>query len=302
MGGANRPRGRRHHDSVHRMTFQVYDSRQCHLGEGALWHPLRNQLFWFDILENQLLSRAGETPLAWSFDSNVSAAGWTGKDTLLIADETQLFEFDLVHTTRRFVAHLEPHDPGARPNDGRADPQGGFWIGTMAKRGQQRPGAIYRYYRGELRMLFANVTVPNAQCFSPDGRTAYYSSTRDGKIWQVALDAAGWPCDAPQLLVHETGALIDGMVCAADGTLWNTQYKGGRVVVYRPDGTVQATYPLPASQTTCPAFGGPDLTQLFVTTAQQDIDAEGRAANPLHGQTFVMQTETRGQAEHQVIL
>ena len=284
------------------MTATVYDARCCHLGEGLLWHPERQQLFWFDILENKLLGRDGGTALEWQFGSNVSAAGWTGHDTLLIADETRLFEFNLETGADTFVAHLEPHDPGSRPNDGRTDPQGGFWIGTMAKRGNRRPGTIYRYYRGELRMLFSNITVPNAMCFTPDGTRAYFSATRDGKIWQTALDNHGWPTGEPSLVLHEEGYLIDGMVCAADGTLWNAQYKAGRVVHYTPDGVELAVYNLPASQTTCPAFGGPDLTTLFVTTAQQDIDADELAANALHGQTFAIETGTRGQTEHRVIL
>lgn len=280
----------------------VFDTRQCHLGEGALWHPERQQLFWFDILDNKLLSQVDGSPQEWSFDTNVSAAGWTSRDTLLIADETRLFDFNLETGAETFVAHLEPQDPGARPNDGRADPQGGFWIGTMAKRGQTRPGVIYRYYRGELRMLFAGITVPNAQCFTPDGRHGYFSLTHDGKVWRVALDKDGWPTGDPELVFHEKGALIDGMVCASDGTLWNAQYKAGRVVVYGADGEKRATHPVPGKHTTCPCFGGPDLTTLYVTTAKQDLSEAECTANPAHGQTFAIKTDTVGQAEHRVIL
>ncbi|MDJ0827305.1 MAG: SMP-30/gluconolactonase/LRE family protein [Rhodobacter sp.] len=284
------------------MTAQVYDARSCHLGEGLLWHPERHHLFWFDILENKLLARDGDRALDWQFAENVSAAGWTGRDSLLIASETRLFDFDLETGTETFVAHVEPHDPGSRSNDGRADPQGGFWIGMMAKRGKARPGAIYRYYRGELRMLFAPIKVANAMCFSPDGLFAYFSQTHDGKIWRTALDDDGWPKGEPELVVHDPGRLIDGMVCAADGTLWNAHYKGGTVRVYAPDGRILADHPIPASQTTCPAFGGRDLTTLFITTARQDTTPEDIAQNPLHGQTFAIETDTTGQPEHRVLL
>ncbi len=284
------------------MNAELFDKRSCHLGEGLLWHPERQQMFWFDILENQLLGRDGDKELAWTFASNVSAAGWTGRDTLLIADETRLFDFNLETGSETFVAHLEPQDPGSRPNDGRADPQGGFWIGTMAKRGQSRPGTIYRYYRGELRMLFSNIAIPNAQCFTPDGRHAYFSATRDGKVWRTALDEHGWPLGEPELTVHEDGYFMDGMVCAEDGTLWNAQYRAGRVAVYSSDGKFIEAHPIPAKYTTCPAFGGKDLTSLYVTTARQDVSADEFAANPAHGQTFVLETETKGQAEHRVIL
>ena len=284
------------------MTARIYDDRPCHLGEGLLWHPEREQLFWFDILENRLLSRDGDQRLEWRFAENVSAAGWTGHDTLLIASETRLFEFNVETRSETHVAFLEQQDPGSRTNDGRADPQGGFWIGTMAKRGNTRPGAIYRYYRGELRMFFAPIVVPNAMCFTADGAHAYFSATRDGKIWRTALDSDGWPRGEPDLVVHDQGRLIDGMVCAADGTLWNAQYRRGCVRVYSPSGETLADHPIPASQTTCPAFGGRDLTTLYVTTAQQDTTDEDRSVNPLHGQTFAIETDTKGQKEHRVIL
>ncbi len=284
------------------MSVQVYDPRSTHLGEGLLWHPEREQLFWFDILENKLLSRVGDKALEWEFPENVSAAGWTGRDTLLIASETRLFEFNLDTGAQTFIAHLEPHDLGSRSNDGRADPQGGFWIGMMAKRGHTRPGAIYRYYRGELRMLFAPIKVANAICFTPDSHFAYFSQTWDGKIWRTALDKDGWPTGEPELVIHDEGRNIDGMVCAADGTLWNAHYRGGNVRVYSSDGAVLADHPIPASQTTCPAFGGPDLSTLYVTTARQDITPKGVAEYPLHGQTFAIETETTGQKEHRVIL
>ena len=252
----------------------------------------------------RLLSRKGDQTRHWQFNENISAAGWTSDTTLLIASETRLFDFNLDTGAETFVAHLEPHDPGSRSNDGRADPQGGFWIGTMAKRGHKRPGTIYRYYRGELRMLFSNITVPNAMCFTPDGDHAYFSGTHDGKIYRTALDPQGWPTGEPTLIIDRSSEnrLIDGMVCAADGTLWNAQYKAGKVVVYSPDGALLAEHPIPGRHTTCPAFGGADLTTLFCTTARQDVSDDEIATNPAHGQTFALQTDTKGQAEHRVIL
>ena len=106
----------------------------------------------------------------------------------------------------------------------------------------------------------------------------------------------------PKLVFHEVGYLIDGMVCASDGTLWNTQYKAGRVAVYSPDGKLLDTHAIPGRHTTCPSFGGPNLKTLFVTTARQDVSAEECAANPAHGQTFALDTDTVGQAEYKVIL
>ena len=152
----------------------ILDPRICLLGEGALWHPLRRQFFWFDIINGHLLSQDRTGPRLWRFPEMVSAAGWVSEDVLLIAGERDLFLFDLETEEVEALVDLEADKPGNRSNDGRADRQGGFWIGTMAKEGpeQKGAGAIYRFYKGELRLLFPGISIPNAICFSPDGKIA----------------------------------------------------------------------------------------------------------------------------------
>ena len=141
------------------MNATLFDARTCALGEGPLWHPERGQLFWFDILGKTLLSRQGDKTLSWRFDECVSAAGWIDRDTLLVASETALWRFDLNGAERSLVVPLEADQPLTRSNDGRADPWGGFWIGTMGFNAERGAGAIYRYYKGALRQLFAEITI-----------------------------------------------------------------------------------------------------------------------------------------------
>ena len=286
------------------MTVTVFDDRPCTLGEGPLWHPERQQFFWCDILENRLLSRRDGQPLGWQFDENVSAAGWTGHDTLLIASETRLFNFNLETHADETVCLLEADNPNTRSNDGRADPQGGFWIGTMPKRGHQDPGAIYRYYRGELRRLYAPVLVPNAMCFTPDGTLAYYTDTRDARIMAQPLDTHGWPKGDAHVFadLRNDKLLPDGSVIDTEGNMWNAQYAAGRVAVYGPGGALKDTLPIPAKYTTCPAFGGRDLTTLYVTTARQDATPKLLEQHPENGMTFGIENAGQGQPEHRVIL
>ena len=286
------------------MTDTLFDARHCKLGEGPLWHPERQQFFWFDILGQRLLSREGDTPLEWHFPEIVSAAGWTGRDTLLIASETKLFNFNLTTGASETIAPLEADNPATRSNDGRADPQGGFWIGTMGKAAEPDAGAIYRYYRGELRQLFAPITIPNSICFAPDGSRAYYADTMTDQIMTQPLDAQGWPKGAPSVFVdlRANGLHPDGSVTDAAGNLWNAQWGASQVTQYSPTGALLQTIAFPARHTSCPAFGGPDLTTLYCTTAQQDIAADILAAEPGNGQTFAAQTDTKGSPEPQVIL
>ena len=278
----------------------VFDDTICALGEGPLWHPARQQLFWFDIIGHRLLTREGGKTRIVQFDEHVSAAGWVSDGELLIASETRLFLWNIEDESRRDVVALEADDRSTRSNDGRADPFGGFWIGTMGKAAEPGAGAIYRYYRGELRTLYSDISISNAICFSPDGATAYWTDTDVGKLMMQKLDPEdGWPAGEAEVLIDLSGEDfgIDGAVVAADGTIWNAQWGAGRVAVYSPEGTFLKAIDFEASQTTCPAFGGPDLSTLHVTSAANGIPQTGS-----DGMTFAVEVDAKGQSEHQVIL
>ena len=281
------------------MKAQVFSDTKCTLGEGAFWHPERKQLFWFDILGQRLLSREGEAEHDWTFDDCVSAAGWVDHQTLVIASARALWRFDIDTGARHKLIDLEADNPRTRSNDGRADPQGGFWIGTMGYNAEAGAGAIYRYYKGELRLLFPKITITNAICFAPDGRMAYFTDTVTGRIMRQRLDAEGWPKDAPEVFVDLSGEDFgpDGAVVDAQGQVWNAQWGGSRVACYAPDGALVDMMDLPTPQVSCPAFGGADMTTLFATTA-----ADGREDDPFSGMTFAAQTPYTGQAEHQIKL
>lgn len=281
------------------MSQNIFDDRICTLGEGPLWHPLRQQLFWFDIMNNRLLTQKDGQQQAWDFDEQVSAAGWVDKDTLLIASETGLFRFDLISGTQELICALEEDNAITRSNDGRADPKGGFWIGTMGNNAEHEAGAIYRLYKGELRQLVSDVTISNAICFAPDGKTAYYCDTMHKQIMKVALDGLGWPTGEAQVFVdlRAEGLSPDGAVVDAEGNLWNAQWGAHRVACYAPSGEFLREVTFAASQISCPAFGGPDLSTLFATSAAVDVTGVD------DGKTFAIKLDgVVGQAEHAVVL
>ncbi|MBV1787642.1 SMP-30/gluconolactonase/LRE family protein [Marinobacterium sp. D7] len=285
---------------------KTYDERPCTLGEGALWHPERQQLFWFDILGNTLMTLNDEGVAdQWHFDEHVSAAGWIDRDTLLIASESGLYRFDIDTGAREPVCPLEADNPVTRSNDGRADPRGGFWIGTMGKAAEPNAGAIYRYYRGELRRLIAPLTIPNAICFSPEGRYGYFADTAKGAIWRVELDGeSGWPAGEPELFIdcRREGVNPDGAVVDSEGRLWNAQWGASRIACYDPDGQFVTAIAFPTEQISCPAFGGADFSRLFATSAREGMSAEELSDQPKAGCTFVIGTEVSGRAEPRVFL
>lgn len=286
------------------MQATVFDATPCYLGEGPMWHPTAKALFWFDIIGKRLYRRMGSVLDTWDFDDYPSAAGWVDVHTLLIATSRGFQRLDIDTGDLKDIAPLEADRPDTRSNDGRADPQGGFWIGTMGMDPTQVSGAIYRYYRNEVRRLFADIRIPNSIAFAPAGDRAYFADTTQGKIMTVALDAAGWPKGAPKVFVDLTheGLHPDGSVVDAEGCLWNAQWGAGRVARYSPTGLFLEAVSVGAGQSSCPAFGGEGLGTLFVTSAREGMDAAALAADPLAGQTFAAPTACAGQREYQVIL
>ena len=282
----------------------IFDNRACELGEGPLWHPERGQLFWFDIIGKRLLSQTSDGPQEWHFPEMVSAAGVIDRNTLMIASESSLFRFNLETGVKREIVALESDNPNTRSNDGRADPFGGFWIGTMGKQAEPGAGAIYRYYRGEVRRLYPDISIPNSICFPAHGRFAHFADSASRKVMRVALDADGWPKGEPELFLDRTDTTPepDGAVIDAAGTMWLAEWGAARVRAFTPDGTLQQTIAFDAPHTSCPAFGGADLSTLFCTTALQGMADAARTAYPLAGMTFTATTTTRGQPENRVIL
>ena len=120
-------------------------------------------------------------------------------------------------------------------------------------------GAIYRYYKGELRTLYPEISIPNAICFAPDGGYAYFTDTAAKIIRRTALDAEGWPAgDAEDWLdLNPEGLNPDGAVTDAAGNLWNAQWEAARVACYSPDGTFLRALPCPHPRSPARASAAP---------------------------------------------
>ncbi len=281
----------------------IFDETICSLGEGALWHPLRQSLFWFDINAHRLYEKkiGDDTPTMWQFNEFVSAAGWIDEDRMFIASETRLFQFHLSSQKIDTLTPLEADNSLTRSNDGRADNHGGFWIGTMGKNAEKEMGAIYRYYQGELRLLFANITIPNSICFTPKGDAAYFCDTATQKIMKVKLDDDGWLAAEPTLHINLSADNLnpDGSVVDSTGNLWNAQWGASRIACYNQAGDFMNEVKFEASQISCPAFGGADMKLLFATSATQNMPTPDSTYD---GITYATPTEFKGQAEHQVKL
>ncbi len=280
--------------------MEVFDTYKCILGEGAFWHPKLNQFFWFDIEGKKLFTKSNHKTKIWPFKEMPSACSWIDNEHLLIAFESSLSTFNIVTEKIELIVNLEKDNNFTRSNDGRADPWGGFWIGTMGKKLEKGLGKIYRFFKGEIHELYSKVSIPNSICFSPGKEFAYYTDTSSQKIMRVNLDKEGWPKGEAKIFVDLTIENLnpDGSVVDSSGCLWNAQWGAGRVAKYSSEGKFINSINLPAFQTTCPAFGGADCNYLFVTSALIDITHP----RDTDGQTFVGKLDIIGQKEYKVTL
>lgn len=277
----------------------------CHLGEGPSTHPGLGRLYWFDILSKRLFERPFDRTGTTIHDlpMHASVAAVIDGDRQLIASETGFHVRDIA--TGRLTLHtpLLADDPTTRSNDGRVHPSGALWLGTMGWEPAPERGAIWWFRKGEIRKLFGGVAIPNAIAFSPDGGHAYYTDTLAGVLMRVETDpATGLPTGEPKPFATVPDGGPDGAVVDADGLLWNARWGGGAVDVYAPDGRRLRSIALPARQTSCPVFFGPNADRLVVTSAHEGMDAAARAADPLAGQTFVVDMAVRGRFDPPVLL
>ncbi|MDX8470189.1 SMP-30/gluconolactonase/LRE family protein [Mesorhizobium sp. VK23B] len=287
-------------------SVSVLSDHICELGEGPSYDPATDTLFWFDIVNGKLL----EKPLAGALkihDLGVMASAIAIIDDArqLIATEVGLQVRDV--KTGKLTPHtpIEADNPATRSNDSRVHPCGAFWTGTMGKGEAKDAGAIYWFFKGELRRLFSNITVSNSICFSEDGAIAYYTDTSTGLLMRVACDpATGLPTGEPKVFVDHRSfkGYVDGSVVDRDGVVWNAVWGGRAVKAYSPDGTLLREVPMPVTQPSCPAFIGRKGDRIAVTSAWKGKDDKQRALDPQAGMTFLLGLSVRGRFEPRVLI
>ena len=283
--------------------MDVFDDRTCGLGEGALWHPLRQELFWVDISARKVMSNGQNGPREHKFEEMVSALGLIDRDHLLLASETGLSKLAISDWTTEKLVQLEANQEATRSNDGRADPWGGFWIGTMGKSIEQGAGSFYRYFKGELRKLVCDITVTNGLCFDRKRGLGYYTDSMAQKTWRMALDDNGWPKDKGEIFLDFSadGTTIDGAIIDEDGYMLCAIYDGGAVYRISPRGAVVDKFQTQTPRPTCPAFGGSDYRDLFVTSAADDLGQAG-PDGVFHGSTLRFSGCVQGAPEPTVLI
>lgn len=285
-------------------TPEVVVRRPDMLGESPLWCVRRQRLYWVDIRAPALLSCAadGSDLRAWTLPEVVGSFAFRrDRDDFVLALKSGLHDFDPATGALSAIATPEAHRPRHRFNEGKCDPRGRFWAGTMNDEVREPTGALYRLDTGRrCTRLREAIAVPNSLAWSPDGRTMYFADTEARVIEAIDFDPDEGLLGASRPFVDlraDGGAgRPDGATVDADGCLWSAQVVTGQVVRYAPDGQRLQTWQLPVSKATSVAFGDADLRTVYITTARYRLGAAELAAQPLAGCVFALRAPAPGLA------
>jgi sugar lactone lactonase YvrE len=269
------------------------------LGEGVLWDGETQTLWWTDIHERKLFrhdyrARRMETIATQERLCSFGFVRDSGK--LIAAFESGLALYDPASGAVEWLARPESRT-GIRFNDGRVDRQGRFWAGTMMEADVSQGSANLYSFAGDgtLQTKETGITISNGICWSPDSTRFYFSDSPLRTIFVYDFDLPSGVISNKRVFARTPeGAYPDGANVDEEGFLWSAHWGAGQVVRYAPDGTVDRTIDVPASQPTCIAFGGPGLDLLFVTSARDGLKADALLRHPSAGDVFIYRVGIRG--------
>lgn len=281
-------------------------------GEGAIWHEGHASVYWTDI--NRFLihrfTPSTSNVRSWFFDEPVTALSLTNRDGVLaVALGSRVILWEPENDLRHDPVFVLQEWPHVRLNDGRADPRGSFWVGSM--RNNVKPDGSLGDAGGQDGMLYRidpdgrssihrrNIGISNTLAWSPDRRRFYSGDTLANVIWAYDYDPqTGDIANERPFLKDFSRGLPDGSSVDSEGFLWNCRFFGGCIVRVAPDGKIDRVVEMPVRNVTTCTFGGPDLRTLYITTASNDAAASDRLAGGL----FALTTDVAGQPENRYSL
>lgn len=289
------------------MAFERLTEQAAQLGEGPCWHQDEQALYWVDILGKRLhrFTPAGTArhqhwdlpELVGTVAPQRSCAG----GGLLLALQNDVVKFDPA-TGKCAPFVTVDTDPRTRLNDGKCDPQGRFWVGSMDLEEKESIGSLYSVERdGTVKQWADGIGVSNGMTWSPDEREMFYIDSPTRCVYVYTMDPESGVISDRRVLVEfdESEGFPDGMTSDADGNLWIAHWGGARVTKRHPKtGEVLASYPTEAYQTSACCFGGPDLRELYVTSAAVNLTETQKEEFSDSGHLLKRRLEEKGTPTH----
>lgn len=270
------------------------------LGEGACWDAEKNLLYWVDILacEVHILDPSTGEDRVWPTPCHVTFVHPTTKGDLVLGTKNGIAR--ICPTSGAFTPLIDPEAdlPGNRFNDGKPDPAGRLFAGSIAYDGQPGQANLWRIEPDlSFSKILGSVGNSNGLCWSPNQKILYYTDTKLRRV-----DAFDYCRDSGDISNRRTVVAVDpslgapdGMTIDSDGCLWTALWGGGAVARWNPkNGRLLEKITAPCPFVTCPTFGGPDLSVLFFTTAKKGNDRMEADPSPASGNLFAAATNVCG--------
>lgn len=280
--------------------ISIADSTHYQLGEGALWDWKHNRLLYIDIIEKKLMVWYPEPDQLNTHEmpSMIGTVVAESKEEVRVALEDGIYRYNLETGDLTFLANPPENDSTQRFNDGKCDPAGRFWVGTISVVGNRKSSHLFRHDGGEtVKVMLDSITISNGIVWSSDGKKMYYIDTPTRKVMEYRFNLAEGTISEPRVCVSVPDSLgaPDGMAIDSEDHLWVAMWGGSAVCRFDPEnGTLKERIMVPAKNVTSCAFGGEDLRTLYITTARAGTGEEELQQFPDAGALFSIRTSIRG--------
>ena len=284
-------------------TVELLLDLKAELGEGPIWHAPTQRLYWVNIMagEVHLYDPQTNTDRAVLVGQSVGTVVPRRSGGVMLALSHGFASLDLDSGAVTMLNDPEKHLPENRFNDGKCDPAGRFWAGTMLNgAGESDPphGSLYSLdASGQVRQRLVHVRISNGLAWSLDKTTMYFVDSPDRRVDAFDYDDATGEIGIRRVAVTvpRQYGMPDGMTIDAEGMLWVAGWGGGQISRWNPaTGQFLETIHVPASQSSACAFGGPNLDELYITSARIGLDASTLANEPHAGGLFVARPGVQG--------
>lgn len=273
---------------------------KAELGEGAFWNHETQRFYWVDILGKQLHIFDPATKINKSFPtpSMIGTVVPQTDSTAVVALLDGIYMMNTNNGELEVLSNIEKDVTMNRFNDGKCDPLGNLWVGSLNMPQDQATGKLYKVAPdGTATEMLDNITISNGIVWTQDAKTMYYIDTPTAKIRAFDFDPATATISNERTAVEvpESLGFPDGMAIDAEDKLWVGMWNGNAVVRFDPEtGEMMSKIPIPAHNVTACAFGGRDLDILYITTASVDMTHDEQQGYPQAGSLFSVRPGVKG--------
>lgn len=266
------------------------------LGEGSLWSVAEQALYWVDIERNCFFRfvPANNTYEKFEVGVAIGVLALRASGGLVMATKNGFAFWDPLSATLQPIANPEASRPHLRFNDGAVDSKGRFWAGSM---GKAEEGVLYRLDPdGSVHTMLSELGVPNGIGWSPDDTIMYFTDSPRQIIYAFDYDSATGQIANRRTFVEvpKNSGSPDGLTVDSKGYIWSACWNGARVIRYTPNGIIDRVVEIPALRTTSCVFGGPEMNELYITSATTGLNDEQLKQYPLSGNLFRLKVDVTG--------